>query len=634
MADSIKEILKELPKDKISDASYEAANIVLYTKDAEFLLTNHGLIKEIVDKFTKRIEVRPDPSITMPEEKAEKLIREILTEEPGIDQIIFDSQRSTVIIEVEKPGLAIGKQGNILKDIREKTLWIPHIRRKPALRSKLIESIRAVLYQESEFRRKFLDKVGHRIYDGWIREKKHEWIRISYLGSGRQVGRSCMLLQTPESRILLDCGIDPAYETDNPEAYPYLEVPEFKLSEIDAVVISHAHLDHVGLVPYLVKMGYQGPIYCTPPTRDIMALSQIDFIKIMRSEGKDPIYGIEDIKNMVKQTICLPYNMVSDITPDVRITFYNAGHIIGSAMVHIHIGNGLHNLVYGADMKFGKSALLDPAVCEFPRVETLMLESTYGGKDNIIPPRKEVETQLHDIILNTLKRGGKVLVPVLGVGRAQEIMIMIEEMYRNSELPADVQVFVDGSVWDITAIHTAYPEYLNTSIRRQVFHKDQNPFLCPIFKQVGSQKERKQIVEETGPCVVLATSGMMVGGPSVEYFKMLANDAKNALVFSSYQGEGSLGRRIQRGEKEVNMGSTMNPEIIEVKMETHTLDGITGHSGRNELMAFMHKCTPRPRKVLVNHGESSRCADLASSIHKQYRIETLAPRNLETVRLK
>src|SRR3989338_3103571 len=634
MADIIKEILKELPKDKISDASYEAANIVLYTKDAEFLLTNHGLIKEIVDKFKKRIELRPDPSITMPEEKAEKLIREILTEEPGIDQIIFDSQRSTVIIEVEKPGLAIGKQGNILKDIREKTLWIPHIRRKPALRSKLIESIRAVLYQESEFRRKFLDKVGHRIYDGWIREKKHEWIRISYLGSGRQVGRSCMLLQTPESRILLDCGIDPAYETDNPEAYPYLEVPEFKLSEIDAVVISHAHLDHVGLVPYLVKMGYQGPIYCTPPTRDIMALSQIDFIKIMRSEGKDPIYGIEDIKNMVKQTICLPYNMVSDITPDVRITFYNAGHIIGSAMVHIHIGNGLHNLVYGADMKFGKSALLDPAVCEFPRVETLMLESTYGGKDNIIPPRKEVETQLHDIILNTLKRGGKVLVPVLGVGRAQEIMIMIEEMYRNSELPADVQVFVDGSGWDITAIHTAYPEYLNTSIRRQVFNKDQNPFLCTIFKQVGSQKERKQIVEETGPCVVLATSGMMVGGPSVEYFKMFPNYTNNPLVFSRYQGEGSLGRRIQRGEKEVNMGSTMNPEIIEVKMETHTLDGITGHSGRNELMAFMHKCTPRPRKVLVNHGESSLCADLASSIHKQYRIETLAPRNLETVRLK
>ena len=140
MADIIKEILKELPKDKISDASYEAANIVLYTKDAEFLLTNHGLIKEIVDKFKKRIELRPDPSITMPEEKAEKLIREILTEEPGIDQIIFDSQRSTVIIEVEKPGLAIGKQGNILKDIREKTLWIPHIRRKPALRSKPIET--------------------------------------------------------------------------------------------------------------------------------------------------------------------------------------------------------------------------------------------------------------------------------------------------------------------------------------------------------------------------------------------------------------------------------------------------------------------------------------------------------------
>jgi len=188
-------------------------------------------------------------------------------------------------------------------------------------------------------------------------------------------------------------------------------------------------------VPYLFKYGYDGPIYCTAPTRDVMALLLLDYVKIMRSEGKEPIFTSDEIREMVKHTITLDYEEVTDITPDIRITFYNAGHIIGSAMVHIHIGNGLHNLVYGADMKFGKSALLDPAVCEFPRVETLMLESTYGGKDNIIPPRKEVETQLHDIILNTLKRGGKVLVPVLGVGRAQEIMIMIEEMYRNRIKP-------------------------------------------------------------------------------------------------------------------------------------------------------------------------------------------------------
>src|SRR3989339_402703 len=218
MTEIIKEILRQLPENKISDAAFEAANIVLYTKDAEFFLDNNGLIKRVVDDIKKRIELRPDPSITMDQERAEKEIRDLIPSEAGIDNIIFDPHRSRVIIEAEKPGLAIGKQGSFLREIRNKTLWVPIIRRKPAIKSKLIEDIKAVLYQNSDYRRKFLDKTGHRIYDGWIREKKNEWIRLTYLGSGRQVGRSAILLQTPESRVLLDCGIDPAGTNSN--AYP------------------------------------------------------------------------------------------------------------------------------------------------------------------------------------------------------------------------------------------------------------------------------------------------------------------------------------------------------------------------------------------------------------------------------
>ncbi|HLG31077.1 MAG TPA: KH domain-containing protein, partial [Candidatus Brocadiales bacterium] len=210
MADITKEILKNLPENKISDINFEGANIVLYTKDKDFFLNNNGMIKRIVDNIKKRVELRPDPGITMDMEEAEKIIRSLIPEEAGIDQVIFDSQRSRVIIEADKPGLAIGKQGSLLRDIRTQTLWVPLIRRKPAIRSKLIENIRAVLYQHSDYRRKFLDKVGHRIYDGWRREKKNEWIRLTYLGSGRQVGRSCIFLQTPESRVLLDCGINVA----------------------------------------------------------------------------------------------------------------------------------------------------------------------------------------------------------------------------------------------------------------------------------------------------------------------------------------------------------------------------------------------------------------------------------------
>ena len=631
MVDIIKEILKQLPEKSISDAAFEGANIVLYTKDKDFFLNNNGLIKDIVNDIKKRVELRPDPSVTMDMEKAEKEIKKIIPKEAEIDQVIFDPQRSRVIIEVTKPGLAIGKQGSFLSDIRSKTMWVPLIRRTPAIRSKLIENVRAVLYKESDYRRKFLDKTGHRIYDGWLREKKHEWVRVSYLGGGRQVGRSCLFLQTPESRVLLDCGIDVA--SNDQEAYPLLESPEFNIQDLDAVIVSHSHLDHCGFIPYLFKYGYRGPVYCTEPTRDVMALLTLDYVKIMRSEGKEPIYTTDDIKEMVKHTISLNYDEVTDVTPDIRITLYNAGHILGSSMVHIHVGNGLHNLLYTADMKYGKTRLLEPAVTQFPRLETLMIESTYGGKDNVLAPRAEQEEQIRTIIETTIKRGGKVLVPVLGSGRAQEVMILIEGLMRSGKLEKS-PIFIDGMVWDITAIHTAYPEFLNNVIRKLIFHKDQNPFLNEVFKGVGSQKERMQVIEEHGPCIILATSGMLVGGPSVEYLRHLADNPKNSLMFVCYQGEGSLGRKLQRGIREINYGSVAKPELCPVKMEVHTIEGFTGHSGRRELMNFMLKCDPKPKKVIVNHGENSRCLDLASSIHKQNRIETVCPRNLEAIRIK
>ena len=630
MADIVKEIMRNLPESKISDVNFEGANIVLYTKDNDFFLNNNGIIKRVVDSIKKRVELRPDPSVTMDMEKAEKIIRSLIPEEAGVDQVIFDPQRSRVIIEADKPGLAIGKQGALLRDIRMQTLWVPLIRRKPAIRSKLIENIRAVLYQHSDYRRKFLDKVGHRIYDGWRREKKNEWIRLSYLGSGRQVGRSCILLQTPESRVLLDCGINVA---DDAKPYPYLEAPEFDINELDAVILSHAHIDHCGFIPYLFKFGYRGPVYCTEPSRDVSALLLLDYIKIQRAEGKEPIFTSEEIKEMVKHTITLEYDEVSDVTPDVRITLYNAGHILGSAMVHLHVGNGLHNILYSGDQKYGRTLLLEPAVTMFPRLETLMLEATYGGKDNIMPHRQETDEELMNVIKETTERGGKVLIPTLGVGRAQEVMLAIEAMAREGRMPK-VLVYIDGMVWDVTAIHTAYPEYLNNSVRKMIFHKDQNPFLNEVFKRVGSQEERKQVIEDTGPCVILATSGMLTGGPSVEYLKHLCDNPRNSIGFVNYQGEGSLGRRMQQGEREFTFSDGGKPEMLQIKMHVHTVDGFSGHSSRNQLMNFVAKCEPRPKKVIINHGENSRCLDLASSIHKQFRIETVAPRNLEAVRVK
>jgi KH/beta-lactamase-domain protein len=629
MPDILKTILDGLPPKTISNAIFEGANIVVYTEDKDFFLTGEEKIREVVNKIKKRIELRATGKLVLKKDNTEQYIKKIIPKEAEISEIIFDEQRSIVIIEVKKPGMAIGKGGEILRDIKEKTLWIPQVRRSPSIKSKITEAIRQVLYVNDDYRKKFLNSIGKRIYKEWNPEKKEEWVRVTFLGAGRQVGRSCLLLQTPESKILLDCGIDIA--ASNSDKFPYLNVPEFNIKELDAVIITHAHLDHSGLVPYLYKLGYRGPVYMTAPTRDIAALLALDFIGVSYKKAQSPLFKIADIKQMVKHSIEINYNEVTDITPDVRLTFYNAGHTLGSAMVHFNVGNGLHNLIYTGDHKYAKTRVLDIAATKFPRLETFITEATYGSKQDVLPSRKESEQILIDAINKTIKRKGKILVPVLGVGRAQEIMMIVKYAYDNNLIPK-VPIYVDGLVWDVTAIHTAYPEFLSPNLKTQIF-QDKNPFISDIFKRVGSAKERKEIIEGA-PCVILATSGMLVGGASLEYFRELCDNRYNNIVFVSYQGQGSLGRQVIEGIKEVHFFVEGKEEIAKVKMEIIKIDGLTGHSGRNEILNFINNLIPSPHRIIINHGEQSKCLDLASTLYKLHHIETTVPRNLETIRLK
>lgn len=626
MPDILKSITDELPK-VITDADFEAANIVLYTSDKEFVRTGEERIREVVSKVKKRIELRADQKILAPESETEKTIRALVPEEAEVTNVIFDVQRSIVIVEAKKPGLVIGKQGSLLNDIRNSTMWTPIVQRSPAIPSKITEKIRSVLYANNNYRRKFLNEIGKKIYADWNPEKMDMWVRLTYLGSGRQVGRSCLLLHTPKSKILLDCGINPGI-ADGPERFPYLDVAEVgDINSIDAIILSHAHTDHAGLIPYLYKMGYRGPCYMTAPTRDIAALLALDFVGVAYKQADSPIYKPDDIKEMVRHSICLNYGEVSDITPDIRITFYNAGHVLGSAVVHLNIGNGLHNFVYSADTNYRKTRLLDPAVNFFPRVETVTLESTYGSRDDVLPTRAEVEERFLELVNETIKRGGKILLPELGLGHAQETVLRVEEAVRTGKLP-EIPVYLDGMLRDINAIHTVYPDFLSASVRNQIF-QDNNPFTSDILKHVGSPAERRQVIEG-GPCIIIATSGMLAGGASVEYFRNLAGSSRNLLVFGSYQAPGSLGRTVQEGNKVVRV----NDESVEVNMQVETMYGLSAHSGRNELLQYIGRMNPKPKRIIINHGEASKCLDLASTLYKLNRVETIVPRNLETIRLK
>jgi len=621
-------ILDKIPAQVgITRIEFEGPRLAIYCQKPEFLQENSHIVGEIAGIIKKRIVIRSDPSVRMGEIQAENIIKEIL-KEAGLVQAYFDPALGEVVLEVEKPGVAIGKSGANVVEIVKKTHWSPNFKRSPPIPSMTIRQIRGFLYSKSKDREKVLRETGESIFRPIYQQSGD--VRVTFLGSARQVGRSAILVKTRESEILLDCGINPG-SRNAIGTYPRLDVDEFDLSRLDAVIISHAHLDHCGFLPYLYKYGYNGPIYCSEPTSSVMTLLQSDYIDVTRKEGKAPPYSAEDISEAILHTIPLGYGEVTDISPDIRLTLHNAGHILGSSISHMHIGKGLHNIVYTGDFKYGPTALLQPASSYFPRVETLIMESTYGGPDNFTPSREETESRFVDIC-NKILKGGKVLIPVPAVGRAQEILMVINKHMNDGDL-LKVPVYIEGMISEATGIHTAYPDYLSHEVRDQILKEGANPFESDYFTVVKQHDMRDEIVEG-GPCIVMATAGMMEGGPVLEYFKRLAPDENNGIVFVSYQVAGTMGRRVQSGMGSAQMyGNDGKMEIINIAMSTHIVQGFSGHSDRRQLINYVRRLNPSPRRVYVVHGEESKTDNLARSLNKLRGVRGYSPRLLDTVRL-
>lgn len=610
----------------ITKAEHEGPDVAIYLKNIEAFYSDPNLIKRIAGVLRKRVLVRSDPSNLIPPDEAVKKIQQLIPQEAGVTDIKFSPEFCEVIIDSLKPGLVIGKGGSTLKAIILQTGWAPKILRTPTMPSDTVKGIRSSLFKESDFRKKFLTAVGKKIS---AQGGKSDWVKVTALGGFKEVGRTCLLLQTSNDKILLDCGVN-AETTEASRAYPYLNAMNLALDELDAVIVTHAHLDHSGFIPYLVAYGYDGPIYCTPPTRDLMVMLQFDYINVLQKNGVTAPYSEKDVRKMLNMCIVRQYDEVTDITPEIKLTFHNAGHILGSAMVHLHIGDGLHNLVFTGDIKYGFTRLFDQASTTFPRIETLFIESTYGGRSDIMPPRQEAEDRLKELIHQTIQNKGKVLIPVFAVGRSQEIMLVLEE-YAQSSGSFECPIYIDGMILEASAIHTAYPEYLRQSVQRRVL-SNKSPFESKIFESV--KKDRKEIVEGD-PCVILAPSGMLSGGPSVEYFKMMADDPRNLLIFVGYQSALSLGRKVQSGAKEIPvLGEKGTLETVKVNMRVETVDGFSGHSDRNQLINFIRRLKPSPERIFTLHGDESKCDDLARSINKMMRVESRSPLNLDAIRLK
>jgi hypothetical protein len=610
----------------ITKIEFEGPDIAIYLKNIKAFYSDENLIRKIAGVLRKRVLIRSDPSALLPPDAALEKIKQLLPQEAGVTDIKFSPDFSEVIIDALKPGLVIGKGGSTLKEIILNTGWAPRILRTPTMPSETIRGIRASLLKEADFRKKFLVSLGKRISSTSI---KSDWVKVTALGGFKEVGRSCILLQTPNNKVLIDCGVNP--ETNEPtKAYPYLNSMSLALDELDAVIVTHAHLDHSGFVPYLFAYGYNGPVYCTPPTRDLMVLLQLDYINILYKNGVTAPYAEKDVRKMMNMCVVREYNEVTDITPEIKLTFHNAGHILGSAMVHLHIGEGLHNLVFSGDIKYGFTRLFDQATTLFPRAETLFIESTYGGREDIMPQRQEMEKKLVDLIKQTIQNNGKVLIPVFSVGRSQEIMLVLEE-YIHNRVELNCPIYIDGMILEASAIHTAYPEYLRQNVQRRILSNN-SPFESKIFEAV---KNNRKNIADGDPCVILAPSGMLSGGPAVEFLKLLADDPKDLLIFVGYQSALSLGRKIQRGLKEVPLlceAGTL--ETLKINMGVETVEGFSGHSDRYQLMNFIRNLKPTPERIFTNHGDENKCDDFARSLSKMIRIETRAPMNLDAIRLR
>jgi KH/beta-lactamase-domain protein len=628
-------ISKETPPHiSVTEVRYEGPELVVYTRDPKEFAGDGDLVRRLASTLRKRITVRPDPAVLSRPQDARERIMDVVPEDAGIADLDFHEDTGEVVIEAAKPGMVIGRHGSTLREITKEVGWTPEVVRTPPIESSTVSNVRNFLKQERDDRRDILERIGRQIHREEMSDD--EWVRISTLGCCREVGRAAFILSTPETRILVDCGDKPGAEDE----VPYLQVPEALgagASSLDAVVLTHAHLDHSALVPLLFKYGYDGPIYTTEPTRDLMGLLTLDYLDVAAKEGRSPPYESEMVREAIKHTIPLEYGDVTDIAPDIKLTFHNAGHILGSAVSHFHIGDGLYNVAFSGDIHYEDTRLFNGAVNDFPRVETLVLESTYGGRNDYQTDQEDSERKLRNIIQRTYERDGTVVIPAFAVGRSQEIMLVLEEAMRAGDIP-EMPIHLDGMIWEATAIHTTYPEYLRDDLRDRIFHEDENPFLAEQFNHIdGGEEERKEVADGESS-VILSTSGMITGGPIMSWLRHLGSDPDNTLTFVGYQAQGTLGRRIQNGWDEIPMNDRGNNggrrETLSLNMEVQTVDGFSGHADRQGLEDFVRTMSPRPEKVLCVHGDERSVQDLSSSLYHEFDMRTFAPKNLETFRFK
>ncbi|QIB68470.1 MBL fold metallo-hydrolase [Aminipila butyrica] len=459
-------------------------------------------------------------------------------------------------------------------------------------------------------------------------------MKIQFCGAASGVTGSCHLITTEKHKILLDCGQfqgGKAMEAMNFEPFP------FNPAEIDYLILSHAHVDHCGRIPLLVKRGFKGDIYCTDATADLVdvMLKDSGYIHEKEAEWKnrkaeragkplvEPLYTYNDALDALKYLKPVLYDQLVELNEEMKIVFNDAGHILGSAIVELWVeeNNSVSKLVYSGDLGVaGRPILRNPTIIK--KADYVIMESTYGNR--LHPQNSASIDQLIQVVLKTIQRGGTVVIPSFAVGRTQELIYQFNRVYQdNSQYKKqleDLMVYVDSPMaTTATEVFRRNAQVFDEETKAYILNGD-NPLDFKNLKFTRSTEESMFLNLDKQPKVIISASGMCEAGRIRHHLKHNLWNPKSSIVFVGYQAEGTLGRMLVDGVKEV----TLFGEAVHVNAEIHNLEGFSGHADRNGLMSWLAGFREKPKQIFLVHGETEAKHDFAASIKKELGYDAVA----------
>jgi metallo-beta-lactamase family protein len=456
-------------------------------------------------------------------------------------------------------------------------------------------------------------------------------ITVTFWGAARTVTGSMHLVQEGRQKILLDCGF---YQGKRAESYERNKNFPFPPSDIDAVVLSHAHIDHCGNLPNLVKRGFKGPIYCTPATRDLIAVMLADSAKIQEEDAGHlnrhrraaeptiaPLYDYRDVRNTLRLARPVPYQTDHPVGKDVTARFEDAGHLLGSAMVHLILGE--RTITFTGDLgRKDMPILRDPV--PIPPADLIISESTYGGRNH--PGVEMLASDLGDVVRRTVQRGGKVLIPAFSLGRTQTIVFFLHQLIASGQLQP-LPVYVDSPLSAAaTEVFRLHPECFDEETSLLLF-KDQDLFGEKLVRYLHTVNDSKSINQSKGSCIIIAASGMCENGRILHHLRHNIGDARNTVLIIGFQAPETLGRRLVEKRPEVRIFGEPCP----LKAEVVVMNGFSGHAGRDDLLNMLTPLVDPRRKVRLVHGDPDQAEALLQTLKERGFVDIAYPQRGETV---